>query len=56
MATGWGRGTWSSGPWGEPEVPITPSVGALTLAGIAPIVADGAVITPGVGALALLLI
>ena len=53
MATGWGRSTWSSGPWGMTEVEITPSVGALALSGTAPIVLDGVIITPSVGALAL---
>ena len=49
MASGWGRGTWSSGPWGEDEVPITPGVGALVLAGVAPSITKGVIITPGVG-------
>lgn len=49
---GWGRNTWSSGPWGEGDVITTP-VGALVLSGVAPSVVVNDIITPGVGALAL---
>ena len=52
MATGWGRSTWSSGPWGEGDV-VTPGVDALALTGVVPSVVEGKVITPGVGALSL---
>jgi hypothetical protein len=52
MATGWGRNTWSSGPWGEGDV-ITLVTGAATLSGVAPSLVRSTVIIPGVGALAL---
>jgi hypothetical protein len=52
MATGWGRNTWSSGPWGEGDV-ITLVTGAATLSGVAPSLVRSTVITPSVGALAL---
>jgi hypothetical protein len=45
MATGWGRNTWSSGPWGEGDV-ITLVTGAVTLLGVAPSLVRSTVITP----------
>ena len=47
MATGWGRNTWSSGPWGEGDV-VSLVTGSVAIAGIAPSVVQGKVITPGV--------
>ena len=62
VSDGWGLGGWNQGLWGvgvntSPIVIngtiITPTVGALVLAGVAPLVISGIPITPGVGALVL---
>jgi len=52
MATGWGRGPWSSAEWGSGDV-VQPDAGAVVLAGVAPSLVSGTVITPAVGAIAL---